>query len=114
MAGDCIFCKIAKGEMPSDKVFENKDIIAFRDINPVAPTHIIVIPKEHYPTLNDIPAENLNIISQIYAVIKEIAKKEGVAEKGYRTIVNTNPESGQVVFHLHFHILGGRPMRGLG
>ncbi len=114
MTEDCIFCKIAQGKIPSDQVFENEHVMAFRDINPQAPIHIIVIPKKHYSTLNEVPVNELDIVSKIYAAIKEIAKKQGVAEKGYRTIVNTNQESGQVVFHLHFHILGGRTMRELG
>ncbi|PIU58237.1 MAG: histidine triad nucleotide-binding protein [Deltaproteobacteria bacterium CG07_land_8_20_14_0_80_38_7] len=114
MHNDCIFCKIVSGSISSEKVYEDDDVFAFRDINPVAPTHILVIPKEHFSTLNDIPENKLNIISKIYSAIQKIAKKEGIAESGYRTIVNTNSMSGQVVFHLHFHVLGGRQLRGLG
>ncbi len=111
---DCIFCKIAKGQISSDKLFENDDILAFRDINPIAPTHVIIIPKKHYATLNDIPHGEMGIVSKIFAAAKEIAKTEKIAEEGYRTILNTNRHAGQVVFHLHFHLLGGRPLRGLG
>ena len=114
MADDCIFCKIASGKISSDKIFENEDVMAFRDIHPIAPTHVIIIPKKHYATLNDIPANEMGIVSKIFAAAKEIARSEKIADDGYRTILNTNRSAGQEIFHLHFHLLGGRPLRGLG
>jgi histidine triad (HIT) family protein len=114
MVADCIFCKIADGTIPSEKVYENEDVLAFRDIHPAAPTHIIVIPKKHYATLNDIPQGEMSILSKIYSAIQEVAKKTNVADQGFRTVVNTNRSAGQVVFHLHFHILGGRPLGTMG
>lgn len=114
MSEECIFCKIAKGAIPSDKIYEDKDVFAFRDIHPAAPTHVIVIPKKHYATLNDIPAADMGIVSKIHAAIQEVAQKTGVAENGYRIIVNTNRLAGQEVFHVHFHVLGGRPLGALG
>ena len=111
---DCIFCKIAKGTIPAEKIFEDKDVVAFRDIHPVAPIHVVVIPKTHYATLNDIPKNDLGIISKIYAAIQEVARKTKIADTGYRTIVNTHSLAGQEVFHVHFHVIGGRPLHGLG
>jgi histidine triad (HIT) family protein len=114
MPDDCIFCKIVEGEIPSEKIFENEHVIAFNDINPKAPTHILVVPKKHFATLNDVPENELNIILKIFGAIREIASKAGVAEEGYRVIVNTNRSSGQEVFHLHFHIMGGRQLGSMG
>jgi len=111
---ECIFCKIANGTIPSEGVFENDDVFAFKDIHPVAPTHIIVIPKKHYATLNDIPQNEIDILSRIYAAIQEVARKTKIAETGYRTIVNTNRLAGQEIFHVHFHILGGRALGTMG
>lgn len=113
MAEECIFCKIAKGVIPADKLYEDKDVVAFRDAHPVAPTHLLIIPKKHYPTLNDLPDE-VDLMSKMYNVARKLAKKEGIAESGYRTVINTNSMSGQVVFHLHMHLLGGRELHGLG
>ena len=114
MSADCIFCKIAKGEIPADKIYDDEEIVAFRDINPQAPTHVIVIPKKHYASLNDIPPENIGFIAKIYNVIQKIVRQEKIADEGYRTIVNTNRMAGQEVFHIHFHILGGRPLGKMG
>lgn len=114
MADECIFCKIASGAIPSEKVFENEDVFAFKDIHPQAPTHIIVIPKKHYATLNDIPQNEMTVLSKIYTAIQQVARKANVADTGYRTIVNTNRSAGQEVFHVHFHILGGRPLGAMG
>lgn len=114
MADECIFCKIAKGSIPSDKVYEDEDVLAFRDINPVAPTHVVVIPKQHFATLNDIPEDDLHIVSKIYAAIQEVARLTNIAHTGYRTILNTNRLAGQEIFHVHFHVLGGRPLGALG
>ena len=103
---DCIFCKIAAGEIPSTKVFENEKILAFRDIAPMAPTHILVIPKEHIPSVDGITAENSAVVAHIFSVIPRIAKAEGL-ENGYRVVSNCGEDAGQTVQHLHFHILGG-------
>ena len=104
---DCIFCKIANKEIPSDIVFENDKVIAFRDINPVAPVHILVIPKEHIESVQALEGEDYNLVPEIFKAIKEIAVKEGIDKSGYRVISNSGKDGGQEVFHLHFHILGG-------
>ncbi|OGQ06392.1 MAG: histidine triad nucleotide-binding protein [Deltaproteobacteria bacterium RIFCSPLOWO2_01_44_7] len=107
---DCIFCKIASGEISCNKVYEDKDIFAFDDINPKGPVHVLFIPKKHYATLNDIPSQDLPIISKIFGVAQKIAKEKGVDQTGYRTLINTNRNSGQVVFHVHWHLIGGKPL----
>ncbi len=106
----CLFCKIIAGEIPSKKVYEDDDIFAFEDINPTAPVHILVIPKKHIETLNDIKEEDEKLIGKIYTKISEIAKEKGIAEDGYRVISNCNKNGGQEVFHIHFHLLGGRKL----
>ena len=106
---DCIFCKIAAGEIPSTKVYEDEQILAFRDIAPMAPTHILVIPKTHIGSVAEITAENSGIVAHIFATIPQIAKAEGL-EGGYRVVSNCGPDAGQTVQHLHFHILGGRQL----
>jgi histidine triad (HIT) family protein len=105
---ECIFCKIARKEIRSNVVYEDENFIAFRDINPQAPIHVLLIPKMHINSLNDINAENVEILSKICLIIKNIALSEKIAEDGYRVVVNTGSNAGQVVKHLHFHILGGR------
>ena len=102
----CIFCKIVNGEIPSNKVYEDDKILAFRDINPQAPTHILVIPKEHIPSLNEVTEENVGVVAHIFTMIPKIAASEGL-KKGYRLISNCGPDACQSVPHLHFHILGG-------
>lgn len=114
MAEECIFCKIASGKIPSEKVFENETVVAFNDINPKAPTHVLLVPKEHFPSLNEIPAEKVNVIVSVFQAAREIAKKTGIDKDGYRVIVNTNKAAGQEVFHLHFHIMGGRQLGSMG
>lgn len=106
---DCIFCKIAAGEIPSTKVFEDEKILAFRDIAPMAPTHILVIPKEHIPSVDGITAENSAVVAHIFETIPAIAAAEGLVS-GYRVISNCGADAGQTVNHLHFHILGGREL----
>ena len=106
---DCLFCKIVAGEIPSTKVYEDELVFAFRDINPQAPTHILVIPKVHIASVQDITAANSAIVARIFEVIPQIAKAEGL-ENGYRVVSNCGPDAGQTVFHLHFHILGGKPL----
>ena len=105
---DCIFCKIIKKEIPSSIVYEDDNILAFRDINPAAPVHILVIPKKHISSLVDLKQEDELVIGKVYTVINKIAKEEGIAEKGFRVVVNCGEDGGQEVKHLHFHILGGK------
>lgn len=107
---DCIFCKIIKEEIQSNKVYEDEEILAFRDINPAAPVHVLVIPKKHISSLAEISKEDEAIIGKIYTIINEIAKKEGIFEKGFRVIVNCGEDGGQEVGHLHFHLLGGKKL----
>ena len=106
---DCIFCKIAAGEIPSAKVFENEWVYAFRDINPMAPVHVLVIPKTHLCCANAINAENSHLVARIFEAIPEIAKAEGL-DNGYRVITNCGEDGCQSVKHLHFHVLGGKKL----
>ncbi|MFC4103975.1 histidine triad nucleotide-binding protein [Paenibacillus xanthanilyticus] len=105
---DCIFCKIVEGSIPSKKVFENERILAFHDIQPAAPVHVLIIPKKHIPTMNDVTGEDDAVMAEIFEAARQIAKELGVNESGYRLINNCNPDSGQIVYHLHFHLVGGR------
>ncbi len=106
---DCLFCKIIKGEIPSTKVYEDDKILAFRDINPQAPTHILVIPKEHIDGVDALNEENAAVVAHIFAKIAEIAKNEGLVN-GFRVVSNVGEDGGQTVRHLHFHILGGKKL----
>lgn len=106
---DCLFCKIINGDIPSTKVYEDDQILAFRDIAPQAPTHILVIPKAHIPSVDGITEENSAVVSHIFSVIPKIAAAENLTG-GYRVVSNCGPDAGQTVFHLHFHILGGKPL----
>ena len=106
---DCLFCKIVAGEIPSTKVYEDEKILAFRDIAPMAPTHILVIPKMHIPSVDGINEENTSVVAHIFTVIPGIAEAEGLVN-GYRVVSNCGPDAGQTVQHLHFHILGGREL----
>ena len=106
---NCLFCKIAAGEIPSTKVYEDESVLAFRDIAPQAPTHILVIPKQHLSGVNDVTAENSAVVAHIFEVIPQIAKAEGL-QNGYRVVSNCGEDAGQTVHHLHFHILGGKEM----
>jgi histidine triad (HIT) family protein len=108
MADQCIFCKIAKREIPSAIVAETDHCVAFRDVNPKAPVHILVIPREHVASLND--ATDPALIGRLSLLAAELAGKEGIAKSGYRTVLNTGPDAGQTVFHVHLHLMGGRPM----
>ena len=107
---NCIFCKIANKEIPADWVFEDEDIVAFNDINPQAPVHILLIPKEHYASLNDVPEEKKAVLSHILLKARQIVEEKGFAENGYRIVLNTAKDSGQEVYHIHFHLLAGRRM----
>jgi len=107
---DCIFCKIVNKDIPAELIFEDEQIVAFNDINPQAPIHILIIPKEHFASLNDIPEEKKELLSHILLKARQIAQNIGIEENGYRIVLNTARDSGQEVFHIHFHLLGGRRM----
>lgn len=107
---DCIFCKIINKEIPSKIVYEDEDIFAFSDINPQAPVHILLIPRSHYASLNEVPEDKQDLIGHILLTAKRIAADQGLQESGYRIVLNTGRNSGQEVFHIHFHLLGGRRM----
>lgn len=106
MPDQCLFCRIIRKEIPAQIVAENDDCVAFRDINPQAPVHILVVPREHVPSLNQVHDDA--VVARITAFAVELARREGIAERGYRTVINTNADAGQTVFHLHLHLLGGR------
>ena len=105
---DCIFCKIIRGEIPSSKVYEDDTVLAFDDIKPVAPVHVVVIPKKHIPTLMDVEPNNIEYLHAMMAAVPRIAKLKGVDERGFRVMLNCREEGGQVIFHLHLHVLGGK------
>ncbi len=107
---DCLFCKIVNGEIPTDFVYEDENVIAFRDINPQAPTHILIVPRAHIETLNDVKQSHNKLLGAMQITASQIAEKEGIHERGYRTVFNCNREAGQTVFHIHLHLLGGRRM----
>ena len=107
---DCLFCKIVAGEIPADIVFESDNALAFRDINPQAPTHVLVIPRKHIATINDISDDDQALVGSLYTAAREIAAADGIADDGYRTVMNCNESAGQSVFHIHLHVLGGKPM----
>ena len=107
---DCIFCKIAAGEIPADIIYEDEDVLVFRDLNPQAPVHVLIIPRRHIATLNDLQREDAELIGKMSLVAKTVAEQEGIAREGYRTVFNCNAGAGQTVFHIHMHMLGGRPM----
>ena len=109
MADDCLFCRIVRKEIPAKLVLETEHVLAFRDINPQAPVHVLVIPRDHVASLNE--AQDPEMIGRLSLTAAEIAKQEGIAESGYRTVINTNREAGQTVFHVHLHLLGGRDMK---
>lgn len=109
---DCLFCKLLADEIPSKRVYEDEHCIAFHDIDPKAPTHLLVIPRKHISSLDELTFEDQSIMGHLVTRIPEIARNQGL-DKGYRTVVNTGVEGGQVVYHIHFHILGGRQMTGL-
>jgi len=106
---DCLFCKIIERKIPSSVVYEDDRILAFNDIDPQAPTHVLIMPKRHIPTLNDLGVEDEQIIGELVRRAATIAKERGFSETGYRTLFNTNRSAGQSVFHIHLHLLGGRP-----
>lgn len=107
---DCIFCKILKGEIPCDKIYEDDRVLSFKDISPEAPVHVLIIPKKHISSINKLKEEDENLIGYIYTVAGKIAKQLGVSEKGYRIVSNCGEDGGQTVGHIHFHFLGGRKL----
>ena len=110
MENDCIFCKIIKKELPADIVYEDEDVIAFRDIHPVAPVHVLVIPKKHISSLVYLNEEDQMVIGKIYITINKIAEMEGIKENGFRVIANCGKDGGQLIGHIHFHLLGGKEL----
>ncbi len=104
----CVFCQIVKGEIPADKVYEDNNYIAFKDIRPKAPVHILIVPKEHIEKLADIDEDNKYIIGDMAVIANKIAKQMGIDKSGYRVVINNGPDSGQEVYHIHMHLLGGK------
>lgn len=107
---DCLFCKMASGEIEPDIVYQDDDVLAFRDINPQAPTHVLVVPRTHISTINELENEHAELVGRLYLVAAKVARQDGIAESGYRTVMNCMEGAGQSVFHLHLHVLGGRRM----
>lgn len=107
---DCIFCKIANKELDTDLLYEDDELLAFRDIAPKAPVHILIIPKKHIPTIQDLGEEDIQMVGKIYQVAKKLAEEYNIAEGGYRIVTNCNDNGGQVVYHIHFHLLGGEKL----
>ena len=105
---DCLFCKIIAGDVLADIIYESDTAIAFRDINPRAPTHVLIVPREHIATINDINPEQEAIVGSLFSAARDIAAQEGISDDGYRAVMNCNAAAGQTVFHLHLHLLGGR------
>lgn len=111
---ECLFCKIAAGEIEADIVYKDDRVVAFKDIEPKAPVHILIIPRKHIPALVDLEDDDYSLVGHIYKVANKLAVEKGIAEDGFRIVANCNEEGGQVVFHLHFHLLGGRQLKSLG
>ena len=107
---DCLFCKIASQQIPAKLIFEDGDMVAFRDINPQAPTHVLIVPRKHIATLNDIVPEEGVLLGKLLLCAQALARAEGIAESGYRTVFNCNADGDQSVYHIHLHLLGGRRM----
>jgi len=107
---NCIFCKIAAGEIPGDVVYEDEEVLAFNDLNPKAPTHVVIIPREHIATLNDLEERHTALVGRLFLAAREIAREQGFDGPGYRTVINCNRQAGQSVFHIHLHLLAGRLM----
>lgn len=105
---DCVFCKIIKGEIPSEKVYEDSKVVVFKDINPEAPFHVLIVPKRHISSINELTEKDEELIGHVYTVAAKLAKQAGIAENGYRIVSNCGKDGGQTVEHIHFHFLGGR------
>lgn len=108
---NCLFCKMVAGDIPADIVYENDDVLAFRDINPQAPVHILIIPKQHIAMINNVAEEDAALMGKLFLAARHIAKAEGVADEGYRTVMNCGAAAGQSVFHVHLHLLAGRALQ---
>ncbi len=111
---DCLFCKIANRDIPSDIVYEDDQVVAFKDITPAAPVHTLIIPKKHISTINDIEIEDLPLVGHMILTAKQLAAENNLSEPGFRLVMNCNSEGGQTIFHIHLHLLGGRQLRALG
>lgn len=107
---DCIFCQIIEGKIPSETIYQDEETIAFRDINPQAPVHIVIIPRKHIPSLDQLKEADSALVGRMVAVANRLAKEEGVADRGYRVVINCGKEGGQLVPHLHMHLVGGRQL----
>ncbi len=114
MSEDCLFCKIVAGEIPSEKIYEDDLVISFRDINPQAPVHLLIVPRQHVTTLNDLEADHQSLCGHLILTARKLAAEQGIDESGYRIIMNCNQEGGQTVYHIHMHVLGGRQLTHLG
>ncbi|MES9851853.1 MAG: histidine triad nucleotide-binding protein [Candidatus Thiodiazotropha sp. L084R] len=108
---DCLFCKFVSSEIKPQTVYEDDDVLAFRDINPQAPCHVLIVPKRHISTLNDLIPEDAELMGKLYLAAAKVAKQEGLDGPGFRTVINCNEQAGQTVFHIHLHLLGGRQMK---
>ena len=109
----CLFCRIVKKELPSKIAYEDDQVFAFHDIKPQAPVHVLICPRKHIATLNDVSVEDASVLGHIFATARKLAQQFGIAEKGYRTVFNVNADGGQMVFHLHLHLIGGRKLSGM-
>jgi histidine triad (HIT) family protein len=107
---DCVFCRIVRKELTAAVLFESESVLAFEDIRPRAPVHVLVIPKAHIASLNEAPEGSESLLGELLSTAREMARRKGVGDSGYRIVLNTGPHSGQEIFHIHFHVLGGRPM----
>lgn len=107
---NCLFCRISSGEIPAEQVYSDEGVVAFRDISPQAPTHILIIPRKHIATVGSLEPEDTEVMGRLFQVAKVLAAEEGIEEDGYRMVVNAGADGGQTVFHIHLHLLGGRPM----
>ena len=107
---DCLFCRIVRGDVKGNIVYQDNSVVAFKDINPKAPVHLLIVPRKHIATLLDLQQEDHSLIGKIFSVVNQLAKDQGIAQGGFRVVVNCGARAGQSVFHIHFHLLGGRPM----
>ncbi len=108
---DCLFCRIAGGEIPADVIYSDPEMVAFRDINPQAPTHVLIIPRKHIASVAALDSAEAGLMGRLFLVARDLAQEEGIAEDGYRMVVNAGPDGGQTVFHVHLHLLGGRALK---
>lgn len=114
MSADCIFCKIIAGAIPSTRLYEDDLVVAFNDIAPVAPVHVLLVPRQHVASVAEMGEADEQVLTRLFAVARKLAKEKGIADSGFRIVTNTGPDSGQVVFHLHFHLIGGRTLGRIG